>query len=708
MTNRYNKCAALTAQHIQGHLPQKRKPTFVYPPPSYLPLVRSLLVPVVVRGAESGFQNDIAMNHPQLLLLESLRKATASAGWLSIELGAAAPLLAIFAPHPFCETKNPRLKAHTRSHITSILNVHRLFRARRRTYDTFQSRQTLAKHALLDRPSIAIQASTSSIAYVCSGPRHSNRAATPYRLRCARCSVPRSNDLRTPPSTIRSLFGHPARAHPQHRRPYGRVCLFGRPRHFHAVDARLDLTIAPAPVFLPALVTLCGAYPALAPRFRAWFLTTIASTATTLSTLPFIMDYATRGGVAGMQMRADAAVTDNRFFQAYLCADMIIAIRCAWAHILSVRCYGGAFLSSPPFPIAPPHTIPAQSQLPTFLLGVSALLLRSNATFPPSPPLSPPLRPSPPPCLYAETPVPRFLAVLLSLVFPLYAMRFKGCVAGFIRRYHQGKAETIKTSEMDGGTHPRPPTPNVYPDARSRPVASIPPVSLTPYAWAGVGVGVVTTHLLRDRLVSFSHLVQGERWLAGGRGRGLPPVTGCSILGPCTSAFSHPVRALFTHLSRATLACASSPITAPLMEEHRKAVRAASIHAPHLCVPLVHVLAPLSSDQVANAVRHDFRTRRGSDVSSLHVAVPAAPRRPPPKAAPTARPAPLASLPTGKKARKPRAGCEIENNDFRPHVAALDRLRTWTSPYGLEHDAEFRKLLPPEAVNKTYAALFAS
>ncbi|KAJ7077208.1 hypothetical protein C8R44DRAFT_896353 [Mycena epipterygia] len=67
----------------------------------------------------------------------------------------------------------------------------------------------------------------------------------------------------------------------------------------------------------------------------------------------------------------------------------------------------------------------------------------------------------------------------------------------------------------------------------------------------------------------------------------------------------------------------------------------------------------------------------------------------------------LAAL-NGKKARKPRAGCEIDNNELRPHVAALDRLRTWTSPYGQEHDAKFRASLPADVVNRTYTTIFAS
>ncbi|KAJ7651546.1 hypothetical protein DFH06DRAFT_900440, partial [Mycena polygramma] len=61
-----------------------------------------------------------------------------------------------------------------------------------------------------------------------------------------------------------------------------------------------------------------------------------------------------------------------------------------------------------------------------------------------------------------------------------------------------------------------------------------------------------------------------------------------------------------------------------------------------------------------------------------------------------------------KKARKPRAGCEINNNEFRPHVAALDRLRVWSSPYAQEHDTLFRSKMPEDVVNRTYAVIAAS
>ncbi|KAF7368678.1 hypothetical protein MVEN_00192100 [Mycena venus] len=60
------------------------------------------------------------------------------------------------------------------------------------------------------------------------------------------------------------------------------------------------------------------------------------------------------------------------------------------------------------------------------------------------------------------------------------------------------------------------------------------------------------------------------------------------------------------------------------------------------------------------------------------------------------------------KPRKPKAGNEILNNNFHPHVLAQDRLRLWSSPFSRDHDAEFRKHLPQDAVDKTYAALFGA
>ncbi|KAJ6621725.1 hypothetical protein B0H10DRAFT_1789580, partial [Mycena sp. CBHHK59/15] len=80
-----------------------------------------------------------------------------------------------------------------------------------------------------------------------------------------------------------------------------------------------------------------------------------------------------------------------------------------------------------------------------------------------------------------------------------------------------------------------------------------------------------------------------------------------------------------------------------------------------------------------------------------------------PPSPPSPRRSKATPLPTAKvKPRKPRVGHEIENNTLRPHVLTEDRLRTWKSPFALEHDAEFRCNFPAEVVDKTYAALLAS
>ncbi|KAF7326758.1 hypothetical protein MVEN_02594800 [Mycena venus] len=72
---------------------------------------------------------------------------------------------------------------------------------------------------------------------------------------------------------------------------------------------------------------------------------------------------------------------------------------------------------------------------------------------------------------------------------------------------------------------------------------------------------------------------------------------------------------------------------------------------------------------------------------------------------------PVSSLPQPPlkpKPRKPKARNKILNNQFRPHILAQDRLRLWSSPFSRDHDAEFRKQLPQDVVDKTYAALFGA
>ncbi|KAJ7806082.1 hypothetical protein B0H14DRAFT_3882508 [Mycena olivaceomarginata] len=143
----------------------------------------------------------------------------------------------------------------------------------------------------------------------------------------------------------------------------------------------LSFFVPTSPIFLPALITLLAAYHAFAPLFpsarqRSWILSTIASFLMTASSIPFVVDYVWRGGVQGVQGRAEMGETVNRFFQAYLTADMLlgflcyrsqigfptgwihhvvyigfwkIAVRCGWAHIF---CLAAVMERLPPAPAA--------------------------------------------------------------------------------------------------------------------------------------------------------------------------------------------------------------------------------------------------------------------------------------------------------------------------------------------------------------------
>ncbi|KAF7319948.1 hypothetical protein MKEN_00778600 [Mycena kentingensis (nom. inval.)] len=84
------------------------------------------------------------------------------------------------------------------------------------------------------------------------------------------------------------------------------------------------------------------------------------------------------------------------------------------------------------------------------------------------------------------------------------------------------------------------------------------------------------------------------------------------------------------------------------------------------------------------------------------------PRRAPPQPLP---PKPIQSLPAADpaaRARKPKNGNEIANNELRPHVPAKDRIRLWKTPFAIRADAELRASLPEELVERTYATLHAS
>ncbi|KAF8186545.1 hypothetical protein K438DRAFT_1835785 [Mycena galopus ATCC 62051] len=249
-------------------------------------------------------------------------------------------------------------------------------------------------------------------------------------------------------------------------------------------------------VFLPALITLVAAYPALLPFFpavrqRAWILTTLASSVMTAFALPCVRDYLTMGGVRGVEARV-WSVGVNRFFQAYLTADMLVGGLCyrsqiglltGWVHhVLYILITETAIRSG----WAHLFCLAAVMELPTFILGASTLLpaLRSNVVFALT--------------FFATriafhlvllyglvaTPGLRVPAGILVLVFPMHAMWFRGCVAGFVRRHRQRVASSVNGegvvvqkapevgidgSDKSGVERPKrhPLAPDVHADARS-------------------------------------------------------------------------------------------------------------------------------------------------------------------------------------------------------------------------------------------------
>ncbi|KAJ6463125.1 hypothetical protein C8R47DRAFT_1225248 [Mycena vitilis] len=348
--------------------------------------------------------------------------------------------------------------------------------------------------------------------------------------------------------------------------------------------ADMDIDLSTTPIFLPALLTLCAAYPALAPHFpaerqRAWILTTLASSLMTLSSLPFVADYFSHGGIAGVLARAALAVAVNRFFQAYLVADMLLGALCYRAQInfLTGWVHHVVYVGITELAVrrgwAHVFCLCAVMELPTFLLGLSTLIprLRSNALFALAffatrivfhvvlmveCALAPVVSSSAStPSLSLSTPTSdlatstfggaisiaphlaengvilgtmeawnrylsaRLPALLLALVFPLHAMWFRGCVAGFIRRYRLSHPSSPTASPtLAVKVEPHPLTPDIHPDARSLLRHSSPPLALPlPPSLQHAAPWPDRLHRLRA-WVSAS---DPERWLSGGFGYGM-------------------------------------------------------------------------------------------------------------------------------------------------------------------------------------------
>lgn len=211
------------------------------------------------------------------------------------------------------------------------------------------------------------------------------------------------------------------------------------------------------------MISLVALYHLLAPFYStpkqlSWILTSISSAGMTIASLPFIWDYlASAGDVQSVRTLPLFSFTANRFFQAYLTADLMmgaiyypaqltlltgwihhvlylfiveLAIRHSWTHIFCLC---------------------ALMELPTFVLGITSLYphLRSNVIFA---------------VTFASTRIvlhailcisyllPKNHAsthgswvpsIILACVFPLHAFWFRGCINGFIKRARAGNPSPV-------------------------------------------------------------------------------------------------------------------------------------------------------------------------------------------------------------------------------------------------------------------------
>ncbi|KAJ6447995.1 hypothetical protein C8R45DRAFT_1134663 [Mycena sanguinolenta] len=202
---------------------------------------------------------------------------------------------------------------------------------------------------------------------------------------------------------------------------------------------------------LPALLLLLTSHPLLYPSFPALcncarILTVVASFVMTSAPVPYDSDYLTSGGALGVRERA-WAVDVNRFFQVRipdsrhalrlppgLSYRLQIGLITGWIHHLVY-----ILITVVPIRAGWAHLfcLAAVMELPTFILGLSTLVprWRSNVLFA---------------AMFGATLIAFHLvllyglvmvrelrtpATILALVFPLHAMWFRGCIAGFVRQH---------------------------------------------------------------------------------------------------------------------------------------------------------------------------------------------------------------------------------------------------------------------------------
>ncbi|KAK0199639.1 hypothetical protein DFS33DRAFT_1267464 [Desarmillaria ectypa] len=229
-------------------------------------------------------------------------------------------------------------------------------------------------------------------------------------------------------------------------------------------------------VVAQSFVALFCVYHLLAPRFAtskqlSWIITTVVSCIMTLTSLPFLWDYATNHSVKDVAHIPHLAVPANRFFQAYLVCDLMtgaiyyrsqITILTGWFHhIIYIMIVEIAVRRS----FAHVFCLCCIMEFPTFILGLGSLYpsLRSNIFFALSffatrIVLHIML------CISYYLPTNRLYAtngsfipaILLTLVFPLHAMWFHACIRGFVRRGVKARSGVALPPSVEGTTHPSP------------------------------------------------------------------------------------------------------------------------------------------------------------------------------------------------------------------------------------------------------------
>ncbi|KAJ7620199.1 hypothetical protein FB45DRAFT_799423 [Roridomyces roridus] len=256
-------------------------------------------------------------------------------------------------------------------------------------------------------------------------------------------------------------------------------------------DLRAALTDSDTALLLPIFVLLCLFYPLAAPFFpaerqRAWIISTLASCTMSLAAIPFIIDYL-HAGLGALETRDYLSRPVNRFFQAYLAADLLmgalfyrkqVGLLTGWVHHFAYIVIVEATLRSGWYHI---FCFAACMEFPTFLLGLSTLFprTRSNIAFAVS---------------FFATRIVLHITLMYSLAlpanrpggslgpslilltaFPMHAMWFWGCLKGFARRRvaRIPAAKSTSTSTTAESVVPASAktrhvlAPDIYPDARS-------------------------------------------------------------------------------------------------------------------------------------------------------------------------------------------------------------------------------------------------